>query len=78
MYKTVTIHSRSSYWTSHSHSDELEVDADDLAREIDVQCNALEKDGWEVIKITPVNSGNQVSGTGAFITESVIITAKKI
>jgi hypothetical protein len=78
MFKTITIHSRSSLWTSTGHRDEFEVDSDDLAREIDIQCNNLEKEGYKVTKITPVNSGNQVYGTGSFTTESVIITAEKI
>jgi hypothetical protein len=77
MIKTVTIHSRSSYWTSREHRDELEVDSDDLAKEIEDQCNLLEKDGYEVNKIVPINSGNQVNGSGTFFTESVIITAQK-
>lgn len=75
--KTITIHSRSSYWTSREHRDEVEVDSDDLAKEIENQCNNLESEGYEVSKIIPVNSGNIVNGTGAYYTESVIITALK-
>lgn len=78
MIKTVTIHSRSSYWTSKEHRDEVEVDSDDLAKEIEKQCNILEKDGYEILKITPVDSGNVVNGTGLYYTQSVIITAKKV
>jgi len=78
MIKTITIHSRSSYWTSREHRDEVEVDSDDLAKEIEIKCNELEKDGYEIMKITPVNSGNLVSGTGAYYTESIIISAKKV
>ena len=77
MFKTLTIHSRSSYWTSREHGDEVEVDSDDLAKEIENQCNQLEKDGYEVIRMVPINSGNMVSGTGSYYTESVILTAKK-
>jgi hypothetical protein len=77
MIKTVTIHSRSSYWTSREHRDEVEVDSDDLAKEIEHKCNELEKEGFKVMKIIPVNSGNIVNGTGAYYTESIIITASK-
>jgi hypothetical protein len=76
MIKTVTVHSRSSYWTSRESRDELEVDADDLAKEIEAQCNKLEKDGFKISKITPVNSGNLVGGSGAYYTESVLIMAE--
>jgi hypothetical protein len=78
MIKTITVHSRSSYWTSREHLDEVEVDSDDLAKEIENKCNELEKDGYEVLRITPINSGNIVNGTGAYFTESVIITSQKI
>jgi hypothetical protein len=77
MIKTITIHSRSSYWTSREHRDEVEVDSDDLAKDIENKCNELEKDGYDVLRITPINSGNLVNGTGAYYTESVIITALK-
>ena len=77
MFKTLTIHSRSSYWTSRESGDEVEVDSDDLAKEIEAQCNNLDNKGYEVIRIVPINSGNMVSGTGSYYTESVIITAKK-
>ena len=77
MIKAITVHSRSSYWTSREHLDEVEVDSDDLAKEIENKCNELEKDGYEVLRITPINSGNIVNGTGAYFTESVIITAQK-
>ena len=77
MFKTITIHSRSSYWTSRENTDEVEVDADDLAKEIENQCNQLETDGYDVIRMVPINSGNMINGTGAYYTESVIITAKK-
>ncbi len=77
MIKTITIHSRSSYWTTRGQTDEVEVDAEDLAKEIEDQCNILEKDGFKIKKITPINSGNMANGTGAYITESVLITAIK-
>lgn len=77
MLKTVTIHSRSSYWTSREHSDEVIVDANDLAIEIESQCNRLEKEGFTIFNIFPVNSGNLVAGSGSYFTESIIITATK-
>ena len=78
MLKTITIHSRSSYWTSREHSDEVEVDADDLAKELENKCNELEKEGYKVIQITPVNSGNMVGGTGSYYTESIMVIAQKL
>jgi hypothetical protein len=77
MIKTITIHTRSSYWTSLEHREELEVDADDLGIEIEFQCNLLEKEGFEIKRVIPVNSGNMTSGTGPHYTESVLITAEK-
>ncbi|MFW6226839.1 MAG: hypothetical protein ACOC31_01930 [Bacteroidota bacterium] len=77
-YKTVTIHTRSSYWSSKELNDEMIVDADDLAREITEQSNKLVKEGFEVDKVIPVTSGNTSSGTGYYYTESVIILAKRI
>jgi hypothetical protein len=75
--KTITIHSRSSYWTSRENRDEVEVDADDLAKEIEAQCNNLEQAGYKISKITPINSGNLVGGSGAYYTESVLVVAEK-
>ena len=77
-YKTVTIHTRSTYWTNKETNDEMVVDADDLAKEINLQCNDLYKTGYEVISIIPIASGNTTNGTGYYHTESVIIAAKKI
>jgi hypothetical protein len=77
MIKTITVHSRSSYWTSREHRDEVEVDADDLAKEIEIRCNQLEKEGYNITKITPINSGNIVNNSGAYYTESVLIVAEK-
>ena len=77
MIKTITVHSRSSYWTSREHRDEVEVDSDDLAKEIEEKCNELERDGYLILRVIPVNSGNLVSGTGVYYTESVIISAQK-
>ena len=67
MIKTITIHSRSSYWTSREHRDEVEVDSEDLAKEIEEKFNELEKDGYVILRVTPVNSGNLVNGTGAIL-----------
>jgi hypothetical protein len=77
MIKTITIHSRTSLWTGMGQTDELEVDADDLGKEIENKCNELEKEGFKIKKITPIDSGNMSNGTGAYITESVLITAIK-
>jgi hypothetical protein len=77
MYKTVTIRSRSSYWTNREQHEELEVDAIDLAKEIEDKTNDLEAEGWDVISIIPITSGNVSGGSGYYYTESVIITARK-
>lgn len=76
-YKTVVIHSRSTYWTNPELSEEMAVDSDDLAKELQHQCNMLESDGWSVFKILPITSGNTVNGSGYYHTESLIITARK-
>ncbi|HOK99067.1 MAG TPA: hypothetical protein PLD12_08010 [Bacteroidales bacterium] len=77
MTKTVTIHTRSSFWSSRESHDEIVVDSDDLAVEVEFQCNLLEKEGYIVQQIIPVNSGNQVAGNGGYYTESVVIVAVK-
>ncbi len=77
MYKSISIHTRSTYWTNKESSEELLVDSDDLAQEIEKICNNLEAEGFHVISIIPVNSGTIVNGNGYYQTESVIITAKK-
>ena len=77
IYKTVVIHTRSTYWTNNEGSEESVVDADDLAKEIQNQSNELHRKGYEVINILPVNSGNMSHGTGYLQSESIIITAKK-
>lgn len=77
MIKAITIHTRSSFWSSRELHDEIVVDSDDLAVEIEFQCNLLEKEGYVVKQIIPVNSGNQVGGNGGYYTESVVITAEK-
>jgi hypothetical protein len=77
MYKTITIRSRSSYWTNRELHEELEVDTIDLAFEIERKCNELEEDGWSILSVVPVTSGNISNGNGYFYTESVIVTAHK-
>ncbi|HOT14139.1 MAG TPA: hypothetical protein PK252_05190 [Bacteroidales bacterium] len=77
MYKSIVIHSRSTYWTNHEFSEEMEVDSDDLAKELDEKCNELEKQGFQIISILPVSSGNVVNGNGYYHTASIIITAHK-
>jgi hypothetical protein len=78
MYKSVTIHSRSTYWTNKESNEELIVDADDLTKEIQKVSNDLYKSGYEVIAITPISSGSISNGNGYYQTASVIVTAKKI
>lgn len=77
MYKSISIHTRSTYWTNKESSEELLVDSDDLAQEIEKICNGLEKDGFGIISITPISSGTISNGNGYYQTESIIITAKK-
>ena len=78
MYKTITIHTRSTYWTNReANIEELIVDTDDLAHEIDKVANELLNDSFEIIAITPINSGTVANGNGYYQTESIIITAKK-
>ena len=78
MYKTISIHSRSTYWTTHESNEELIVDSDDLSQEIEKVSNQLYTDGFEIVSILPINSGSISHGSGYYQTESVIILAKKI
>jgi hypothetical protein len=78
MYKTVSIHSRSTYWSNKEASDELLVDSDDLAREIENVSNNLSSEGYEVVAVTPINSGTISNGNGYYQTESIVITAKLV
>lgn len=80
MYKTVTVHARSTYWTSFpvSGEDYSVVDANDLAKEVESVCNAFFSEGFEVIAITPITSGSVSNGNGYIQAESVLVTAKKL
>jgi hypothetical protein len=79
MYKTVTIHTRSTYWTNReANIEELIVDSDDLSHEIEKIANELVRDNYEITAITPINSGTVANGNGYYQTESIIITAKKL
>lgn len=78
MYKSISIHTRSTYWTNKESSEEFLVDSDDLSHEIEKVCNSLSNDGYEIIAITPVTSGTISNGNGYYQTESVILTARKI
>jgi hypothetical protein len=79
MYKTLTIHTRSTYWTNREvNIEELIVDADDLAHEIEKVTNELLIDNFEIVCITPINSGTVANGNGYYQTESVILLARKI
>jgi hypothetical protein len=77
MYKVVSIHTRSTYWTNKESNEELIVDSDDLAQEIEKVSNNLLKEGYEIYLITPVTSGSMSNGNGYYQTESIIITARK-
>jgi hypothetical protein len=77
MYKSIVIHSRSTYWTNPELSEEMEVDSDDLAKELENKCNELVKAGFDIFSILPISSGNVVNGNGYYHTASIIITARK-
>ncbi len=78
LYKSVAIATRSTFWTSkEDNSDELIIDAEDLAKEIQQQCVNLAEAGYDVISIVPINSGNISNGKGYTHTSGVIITGKK-
>lgn len=78
MYKSIVIHTRSTYWTHKETNEEYSVvDSDDLAKEIEIQCNKLDIEGYKIISINPITSGSLYNGNGYLNTESVIITAKK-
>jgi hypothetical protein len=77
MFKTKVIHSRSTYWTNPELSEEMEVDSDDLAKELQNQCNEFIEKGFEIFNILPISSGNVVNGNGYYHTESMIIIARK-
>ncbi len=78
MFKSISIHTRSTYWTNKESAEELLVDSDDLAHEIEKVSNKLHTDGYEIIAITPISSGTISNGNGYYQTESIIITAKKV
>jgi hypothetical protein len=77
MYKVVSIHTRSTYWSNKESSEELIVDSDDLSHEIEMVANNHYKEGFEIISIIPINSGSMTNGNGYYQTESVIMTFKK-
>lgn len=77
MFKSISIHTRSTYWTNKESGEEYLVDSDDLSQEIDKVCTDLDNDGFDIISITPINSGTISNGNGYYQTESVIITGKK-
>ncbi len=76
-YKSVAIHTRSEFWTDKDRGEEFVVDSNDLAKEIDIVCNKFDEEGYEIISIMPVDSGNFTNGTGYSYTESVVVTGKK-
>lgn len=78
MYKSVSIHTRSTYWTNKEAAEELIVDSDDLAQEIEKVSNEFYDKGYEVLSILSINSGTISNGNGYYQTESIIITGKKM
>ncbi len=76
MIKAIVIHSRSTYWTNPEFSEEMSVDSDDLAKELQNKCNELIQQGFDILSILPISSGNVVNGSGYYHTESIIIVAK--
>lgn len=77
MYKTLVLHTRSTYWTAKESGEELLVDADDLSEDMENKMNEMSKKNYELVSITPVNSGNFSNGNGYLHTESIILTFKK-
>jgi hypothetical protein len=77
MYKTIVIHSRSTYWTNPELSEEMEVDSDDLAKDLQNKSNELIEQGFEIFSLLPISSGNVVNGNGYYHTESLILIARK-
>jgi hypothetical protein len=65
------------YWTNTEQTEVVEVDSDDLAKELEKKSNELLSDGFEIFSLLPISSGNIVNGSGYYHTESVIITARK-
>ncbi len=78
MYKSVNIHTRSTYWTNKDAAEELIVDSEDLAQEIEKVTNELYVAGYAVFSILAINSGSVSNGNGYYQTGGIIITAKKI
>jgi hypothetical protein len=76
MYKTIVVHSRSTYWTNPEFSEEMEVDSEDLGKELQNKCTELDVQGFDIVSILPIVSGNIVNGNGYYQTHSIIITAK--
>jgi hypothetical protein len=77
MYKATVIHSRSTYWTNPELSEEMEVDSDDLAKELQNRSNEIIEQGFEIFSLLPISSGNVVNGNGYYHTESLIIISRK-
>ncbi|MBN1184191.1 MAG: hypothetical protein JXB49_18015 [Bacteroidales bacterium] len=75
-YKSIAVHARATYWTTKELNDEAIVDSDDLAKEVSMQCNILDNEGYDIVSVTPINSGSISGGNGFYQTESVLILAK--
>jgi hypothetical protein len=77
MYKTIVINTRSTDWTNKESGEEMIVDAEDLAQEMDKQINQMAGEGFELVQITPLNSGNIANANGYLHTSSMVLTFKK-
>ena len=77
MYKTIVINTRSTYWTNPEFGEELMVDSEDLGKELQHKCTEIENEGFTIISILPIVSGNVSNGNGYYQTHSVIISAHK-
>ena len=76
-YKTIVINSRSTIWTNKESGEELLVDADDLAQEIDNQLNKMAKLGYKLESVTPIDSGNITNANGYLHTGSIVLIFSK-
>ncbi len=61
-----------------SEPDNYQIDSAQLARDIEIACNAADDDGYEIISILPIDRGREyMSSLGYSITDGVILTARK-
>ncbi len=88
-YKTVYVNSKLLYRERHrvtlppsTVTEPAAVDPVELAEHIEDACNQLAGEGYEIVTITPINSGDftfiHQGGAGWSYTTGVVITAKKL